>query len=440
MSKPTFRIFTLGCKVNQYESEAIAEELLRRGFTESEKNEADIYIINTCTVTGESDRKSGQTVRKAIKQNPDAGVIVCGCFSQVSPARAAAISGVDCVLGSGMKMAAADIAEELIHTGKLAFPRVIVSERPEELGFEDAKIDSFPRTRAYIKIEDGCNNRCAYCIIPTARGRVRSKKPCDVIDEINRLTEGGCPEIVLTGIETDAYGLDLEGYRLPDLIEDISKKTDARRIRLGSLDPSLFTQSFVDRVCTSPIMLPHYHISMQSGCSETLRQMRRRVNAKGAHDALERIRAARADVQFSADIIVGFPGETDEHFSETLEFIKRERFLNLHVFQYSKRSGTEAAARKDQVPAEIKKMRSETLIAEQAKIHAEILHENVGKEFELLVETVERDAMGNPYASGHTTSFIQMRVSCRENTQSGNIIKVVAEGTDGTVLSGAEVI
>lgn len=438
MSKPTFRILTLGCKVNQYESEAIAEELLRRGFSAAEGNKADIYIINTCTVTGESDRKSGQTVRRAIKQNPDAIVIVCGCFSQVSPMRAAAIAGVDCVLGSGRKLLAADVAEELILKGKPSEPIINVGERPEEFGFEDARIDSFPRTRAYIKIEDGCNNRCSYCIIPTARGRVRSKKPCDVINEINRLTSGGCPEIVLTGIETDAYGLDLDSYRLPDLIEDISEKTEARRIRLGSLDPSLFTQSFVDRVCTSPIMLPHYHISMQSGCSETLRQMRRRVNAKGAHEALERIRAARADVQFSADIIVGFPGETDEHFAETLEFIRRERFLNIHVFQYSKRAGTEAAARKDQVPAEVKKSRSEVLIAEQARIHSEILCENIGKEFELLVETTEQGDDGRLLACGHTPSFIQMKATCREGTERGQLIRVRATSSDGAALIGEQ--
>jgi threonylcarbamoyladenosine tRNA methylthiotransferase MtaB len=334
---------------------------------------------------------------------------------------------------------AAELAEELIHSGKLARPRIIVSESPEELGFEDARIESFPRTRAYIKIEDGCNNRCSYCIIPTARGRVRSKKPSDVIDEINRLTDGGCPEIVLTGIETDAYGLDLDSYRLPDLIEDIAKSTNAKRIRLGSLDPSLFTKEFVDRVCAEPIMLPHYHISMQSGCSETLRQMRRRVNAKGAHEALERIRAARGDVQFSADIIVGFPGETDDHFEETLEFIRRERFLNLHVFQYSKRAGTEAAARKDQVPAEIKKLRSEALISEQKRIHAEILNECIGKEFELLCETTERGADGRLYAIGHTPSFIQLRACCGEGTEKGCTVRVRAESSDGVTLLGSEI-
>ena len=336
-------------------------------------------------------------------------------------------------------MLAADIAEELMRSGKCTSPRIIVGEHPEEYGFEDARIDSFPRTRAYIKIEDGCNNRCSYCIIPTARGRVRSKKPCDVLAEIDRLTSSGCPEIVLTGIETDAYGLDLDSYRLPDLIGDISKSTNARRIRLGSLDPSLFTQNFVDRICTSPIMLPHYHISMQSGCSETLRQMRRRVNAKGAHEALERIRAAREDVQFSADIIVGFPGETDEHFAETLEFIRQERFLNIHVFQYSKRAGTEAAARKDQVPSEVKKCRSETLIAEQARIHAEILCENVGKEFDLLVETTEKDSGQVLYASGHTPSFLQMKAACRTGTERGCIIRVRAVASDGAVLIGEQI-
>lgn len=436
---PTFRIYTLGCKVNQYESESISEEMMKNGFALSDGETADIYIINTCTVTGESDRKSGQIIRRARQQNTDAGILVCGCFSQVSPERVAAIGGIDYICGSADKMSVVSEATELIRNGKRSEPKIYVEPHPEKVGFDNTEITSFPRTRAYIKIEDGCNNRCAYCIIPTARGKVRSKKPEDVISEINKLTEGGCPEIVLTGIETDAYGLDLEHYRLADLIEDISKYTDAKRIRLGSLDPSLFTEDFVRRVCTKQIMLPHYHISMQSGCSKTLAAMRRRVNADGAHKALERIRSARPDALFSADFIVGFPGETDADFAETMEFIKIERFLTLHVFQYSKRAGTEAAARKDQVPSDVKKHRSEFMIEAQKEIHASILSSYIGKKFPLLVENIEKDENGRYFATGHTPSFIQTSCECKCEPQKGCTISATAHGNDGEILFAKEI-
>ncbi len=433
----TFYIFTLGCKVNQYESEAIHEKMISCGFLPSSCDIADVYIINTCTVTGESDRKCGQMIRKAVKLNPDAAILVTGCFAQVSPEKIASIYGVDYVCGSVNKLSVAEEALNIVKHGKYASPKVAVGSL-DNAPFDCMEINDFKRTRAYIKIEDGCNNKCSYCIIPTARGRVRSKKPCEIIAEINKLYENGCREVVLTGIETDAYGLDLDGYRLQELTADICEKTKMPRIRFGSLDPSLFTEDFVENVCKNPRVLPHYHISLQSGSSSTLAAMRRRYNADMAHRALERIRGARPDTMFSADVIVGFPGESDESFNETLEFIRNERFITLHVFQYSKRAGTEAAARKDQVDPAVKKMRSEMLINEQKKIRKQILSSFSQKPLPLLLERTEIDADGRMTAQGHTDCFIQMKAELRSEHKRSDVITVTVTDHDGDTLYGYE--
>lgn len=435
---PTFHIVTLGCKVNQYESEAIAERMREAGFADADGAEADVYIINTCTVTGESDRKCGQMIRKAAKTNPDAALLVVGCFSQVSPDAVANIKGVDYVGGSAGKLNVAKIALDILKKGKRTEPELAVTSL-DGVGFEDISISAFGRTRAYIKIEDGCNNRCSYCIIPTARGRVRSKAPADIIDEINTLCTDGCKEIVLTGIETDAYGLDLDSYRLADLADEICEKTAIERIRFGSLDPTLFTEEFTERICKNPRILPHFHISMQSGSSSTLAAMRRRYNAKMAHEALARIRRARPDVQFSADFIVGFPGESDEAFAETLEFIKAERFITLHVFQYSKRKGTEAAARKDQIPPEVKKARSETLISEQRRIRGEIFSGMTGTTLPLLVERTLTEKDGSLYALGHTPSFVQMKARLKHEHTKNDIVDILVTSHDADCIFGEEI-
>ena len=435
---PTFHITTLGCKVNQYESEAIAQKLREAGLKDSENDVADVYVINTCTVTGESDRKCGQMIRKVIKKNKDAAVLVVGCFSQVSPESVAKLTGVDYVGGSSDKLAVVGEALEVLKNGKRISPRVAVSSL-ENAKFENISINEFGRTRAYIKIEDGCNNKCAYCIIPTARGRVRSKSPSDIIDEVNALYDGGCREIVLTGIETDAYGLDLDGYRLSDLVEDICSKTKIERIRFGSLDPTLFTDSFISKVCTNPKILPHFHISMQSGCSRTLASMRRRYNAKMAHETLSRIRKSCPAVHFSADFIVGFPSESDADFEETLNFIKNEKFITLHVFQYSKRKGTEAAAMDSQIDPEIKKSRSETLISTQKEIRRGIFSQMIGTSVPLLTERIQTDTNGELFALGHSPSFIQMKVKLNKGHDKNDIICARVTSFDDDTLFGEEI-
>ena len=357
MSKlsPTAGIYTLGCKVNQYESEAIAERMAERGFTVLSPTECcDVYVINTCTVTGESDRKAGQFIRRAIHKNPQAYVLVTGCFSQTQPDRLAAIRGVDFICGNANKQAVVDAALALVKGGKKADLPTVDRTPPDAFGFEPMQIEHFDRTRAYVKIEDGCESHCAYCAIPAARGPIRSKSMADVLAEVKALTEGGCREIVLTGIETGAWGRDLGHIRLQDLLREIDKIPDIGRIRLGSLDPTVMTADFVEKIADLTSLAPHFHLSMQSGCSATLARMKRKYNAKQAEAAMARVRAAIPAVQFTTDMIVGFPGETEEEFAESADFARKAGFLHIHVFPYSRREGTPAATMKDQVPEAVK--------------------------------------------------------------------------------------
>lgn len=405
-TQKTVGIYTLGCKVNQYESEAIAERLLLLGFlVQSPSSVCDIYIINTCTVTAESDRKARQFIRRAIHKNPAAYILVTGCLGQTDPEQIAEIEGVDFVCGNSQKLLVAEKALELVTRGKKNARPEIFREAPDAGGFEKMNITRFDRTRAYIKIEDGCENHCAYCTIPAARGRVRSKAPSDVLDEVRLLTKNGCREIVLTGIETASYGKDLNGYTLADLLEAVDKIPNIGRIRLGSLDPSLMKQSFVDRIARLDSLVPHFHLSMQSGSDGVLAAMKRKYNTKMALDGIKRLRAAMPEVQFTTDMIVGFPGESEEDFANTLAFAKEARFLMIHVFPYSKRKGTVAAELPCQIPEPIKHRRVAMLSEAQAEIRNAILQEQIGKVEEVLFETYK-----NGIAHGHTKSFIE--VSC----------------------------
>ena len=404
-SSRTVGIYTLGCKVNQYESEAIAEALEARGFTLCAPTlPCDAYVINTCTVTAESDRKARQFIRRAIHQNPRAFVLVTGCLAQTQPHSVASIRGVDCVCGNTEKLAVVREAERLFAEGKKPEqPRILLSP-PDAKGFEPMCISRFDRTRAYVKIEDGCENHCTYCIIPSARGKVRSKAPEEVLDEVRRLTEGGCREIVLTGIETASYGKDLaNGYGLADLLEAVDRIPGIGRIRLGSLDPSLMKQSFVDRIARLPSLAHHFHVSMQSGSDRILALMKRKYNRQMALDGMERLRRAMPDVQFTTDVIVGFPGESEEDFLQTVDLARRARFLMIHVFPYSGRSGTPAAGMPGQIPTEEKRRRVSALSAVAAEIREELLAEMHGKTVEVLFETDEKG-----FSRGHTASFIEV--------------------------------
>ncbi len=399
-------ILTLGCKVNQYESVAIAEEFAKRGYrVTSPQDICDVYVVNTCTVTSESDRKVRQAVRRLRNKNPNAFLLAIGCLGQTDPAQLAAIKGVDFVCGNAKKLSVVDAADKLVAEGKKRDTTEIYAGAPDAFGFESMHITHFDRTRAYVKIEDGCESRCTYCIIPTARGGIRSKNPEDVLSEVTELTENGCREVVLTGIETASYGKDLADCDLAELLSRVDRIPNVGRVRLGSLDPSLIKQPFVDRIANLSSLAPHFHLSMQSGSDSVLARMKRKYNSRMALEGMERLRRAIPDVQFTTDMIVGFPGETEEEFSQTLAFIERAGFLMIHAFPYSKRNGTPAAQMKEQIPEEIKHERLKRLTDLQAEIQNRILEETVGKNAEVLFETYR-----NGKAYGHTPSFLEVCV------------------------------
>ena len=405
---PTFGVLTLGCKVNQYESEAIAEGLEQLGFVQLPSfKPCDLYILNTCTVTAESDRKSRQMTRRLIQKNPEALVMVTGCSTQAHAAAFAAIPGVSAVVGNREKLRVVQIARDLMERGKPPAPIVEVPSLADA-DFEPMTITRFARTRAYVKIQDGCESHCAYCAIPAARGPVRSKPLDEVIAEVTALTASGCREIVLTGIETGAWGRDLGDVRLQDLLLKIDQIPRIGRIRLGSLDPTVMTEDFVEKIKSLQSLAPHFHLSMQSGCSATLARMRRKYNAKQAEAAMARVRTAIPSVQFTTDMIVGFPGETEEEFAESADFARRAGFLHIHVFPYSRREGTPAAAMKDQVPEAVKHERVAILSRISEESCAAILDRALShstRELTILPET-----RGEGFVLGHTPDFLEIKV------------------------------
>ena len=405
---PTFAVLTLGCKVNQYESEAIAEALEAEGWLWRPSHEAcDLYIINSCTVTAESDRKTRQLIRRLISRDPTAFVVVTGCSAQSRAESIASIEGVDAIVGNREKLRVVAIAKKLLADGvKPAAPYVEVPSL-EGSAFEPMSITRFVRARAYVKIQDGCESRCAYCAIPAARGPVRSKPMADVVAEVTALAEGGCREVVLTGIETGAWGRDLGDVRLQDLLLEIDRIPHAPRIRLGSLDPTVMTQDFVDKIKDLKSLAPHFHLSMQSGCSATLARMRRKYNAKQAEAAMARVRTAIPAVQFTTDMIVGFPGETEEEFAESLDFALRAEFLHIHVFPYSKREGTPAATMKGQVPEAVKHERVALLSRVSEESCAAILDRVLAHPAPL---TILPETRGEGFTLGHTPDFLEVKV------------------------------
>ena len=406
INQKSVAVYTLGCKVNQYESEAILEAFERNGFRIGKPDDiCDVYIINTCTVTAESDRKARQFIRRAIKRNPQAYILVTGCLTQTAPESIAAIEGVDFICGNVAKMQVVNAAMHLFEQGHKN--DVAISDIPalDNAPFEPMQITRFDRTRAYVKIEDGCESRCTYCIIPDARGKIRSKPIPEVLEEVRGLIRGGCREIVLTGIETASYGKDLEDTSLAKLLIAIDQLDGIGRVRLGSLDPSLLKPAFVQAIAPLRSLCPQFHISMQSGSSTVLARMKRKYNADQALAGMQRLREVMPQVQFTTDMIVGFPGETEEEFEQTKDFVTRAGFLMVHVFPYSKRKGTPAAQMKDQVPENIKHTRATTLIEHAAHIRRQILQQIIDRN---LPHTVLFETYTDGVAYGHTPEFIEV--------------------------------
>ena len=413
--KPSVGIYTLGCKVSQYEGQAISEAFEIAGFEVLPFDGlCDVYVINTCTVTAESDRKSRQMIRRAAATNPAAIIMVTGCYPQANPDMVKIMPEVDYVSGTENKTALPARALELMEIKKEEIPSKGSSKKPlveitdiSNIPFEPIRISKAPRTRAYVKIEDGCECRCTYCIIPAARGSVRSKAPRDVYDEVAALAAGGCREVVLTGIETASYGRDLVNVTLIDLLEELEDIPNLERIRLGSLDPSLMRDDFINRVARLEKITPHFHLSVQSGSDRILALMKRRYKADTALLSMEKLRARIPGVTFTTDIMVGFPGETDEDFAETMEFCRKAMFLNMHIFAYSKREGTPAAKMQDQVPSSVKKARSVALSALRDKLRDRVIEEQIqsSPRQRVLFETKE-----GSWFYGHTPNFIEVKV------------------------------
>ncbi len=426
----TVGLYTLGCKVSQYETEAIAEAFEARGFSVLPPTEVcDAYVVNTCTVTAESDRKCRQTLRRVARLNPDAVIAVVGCYSQRKPEEALRIKGVSVVLGTADKLTVVDRVIERL-SDRTAEPFVSVRD-VTACEFEKMCITRAPRTRAYVKIEDGCESKCTYCAISAARGRVRSKPVEDVISEVEGLAAAGTAEVVLTGIETAAYGRDLgDGIGLAELICRLDERKSCTRLRLGSLAPELVGRDFADKLSQVKILAPHFHLSMQSGSDEVLKRMKRRYNVRGALENIDRLRQIFPSAQFTTDIMVGFPGETEEDHERTKELIRKVRFLDVHVFAFSPREGTPAATYDGQVDEAVKRRRSAELIALKNEVREDVLR-NICDSREPMVAVLE-SLDGGAYTA-HSDSFVELRVSAPSNSQ-GDVVKVIpVSSKDGVV-------
>lgn len=416
--------YTLGCRVNQYETRALEEAFAENGFdigTFDEK--CDVYVINTCTVTAESDRKSRQMIRRARKLGGETAVVMAvGCMVQTEAETAKAMTGLDYACGTRGKLSVVTKALELINK-KEKSSEVCTTDFEKYTGIEKMSITGSDTTRAFLKICDGCNNSCSYCIIPEARGPVCSKPPEDVCREVKVLCENGWREVVLTGIETAAYGKDTKESDLATLIEQVNG-LDAKlyRIRLGSLEPAFMKKEVVERFACCQKLMPHYHLSLQSGCDDVLASMRRKYNTKQFLKVLENLRELIPDVTFTTDIIVGFPGETEQMFKETCEFVRKCGFLYVHIFPYSDRNGTVASKMQDKISDADKKQRASHLAQVMLETRKKVLETYKGTTRQMLVETVN-----DGVALGHTDNFIEVKCHIGENkdVQKNCLINVV---------------
>lgn len=413
--KKKVALHNLGCKVNAYETEAMRELLCKNGYEIVSFDEAaDIYIINTCTVTNMADRKSRQMLHKARKLNKDAVIVAAGCYAQTASKDLEKDEAIDIIVGNDMKN---DIVNIIENHMKQAVSDINDTKILRE--FEELNIESMDEhTRAYIKIQDGCNQFCTYCIIPYARGRIRSRKPDNIIREVKRLAEKGYKEIVLTGIHLSSYGKDMkeENISLINVIKEIGRINEIKRIRLGSLEPGIITKEFMEELKNVESFCPHFHLSLQSGCDETLSRMNRKYTTEEYYKGCLLIREYYKEAAITTDVIVGFPGETDEEFEKCREFLEKIKFSSMHIFKYSKREGTKAAMMDNQVRDEIKGLRSDELLNLNERLHREYISSFVGKTVEVLFE--ERTVIDNvPYYVGHTKEYVKVAVAAEDNIE-----------------------
>lgn len=425
---------TLGCRVNMYESEAMTEKFVREGYEVVDFTEiADVYVVNTCSVTNMGDKKSRQIIGRARRLNPDAIIAVVGCYSQIAPKEVSGIEGVDVVLGSRNKGEVVYYVNKAMDEKK---PQIEVGGVLRNKQFEQLKIEDYrDKTRAFLKIQDGCNRFCAYCLIPYTRGAVCSKDFNSVLEEIKQLAAHGFKEVILSGIHTASYGLDLEGnVNLVTLLEEIEKIDGIERVRIGSIEPAFFTDDIVEKIENMKKLCPQFHLSLQSGCDATLKRMNRRYTAAEYERIVNVLRDTLEDASITTDVIVGFPGETDEEFNETYEFLMRNKLTKTHIFKFSPRTGTKAADMKDQVDGTKKEERSKKLIELNEKNEAEVTERLIGREMGVLIEQEVKGKEG--IYEGYTRNFIKVHVSGVSKDDIGDIIKVKILSSKGDYAEG----
>ena len=406
-------LHNLGCKVNAYETEAMQEMLEQNGYEIVPFAEgADVYVINTCTVTNMADRKSRQMLHRARKMNPNAVVVAAGCYVQAQGAKAD--DCIDIIIGNNKKKDLIAILDEHFAKIEEKEPQVELIDIAHTHEYEEMRVSrQAEHTRANVKVQDGCNQFCSYCIIPYARGRVRSRKMEDVLAEVHTLASNGYQEIVLTGIHLSSYGIDT-GENLLELIRAVHQVEGILRIRLGSLEPRIITREFAEGIAALPKMCPHFHLSLQSGCNTTLKRMNRRYTAEEYYEKCELLREVFDHPALTTDVIVGFPGETEEEFRESKAFLEKVNFYETHIFKYSRRQGTKAAKMKDQVPESVKTERSNQLIA-LGKVNKKAFEDRlIGQTVEVLMEEeIQRDS--ETWQIGHTREYVKVGRKTEEN-------------------------
>ncbi|MUT66657.1 tRNA (N(6)-L-threonylcarbamoyladenosine(37)-C(2))-methylthiotransferase MtaB [Paenibacillus sp. NEAU-GSW1] len=404
---PSVAFYTLGCKVNFYDTEAIWQLFKNEGYEQVDfESTADVYLINTCTVTNTGDKKSRQIIRRAVRRNPDAVIAVTGCYAQTSPAEIMAIPGVDLVIGTQDREKILSFVDQ-IHADRKPVNAVRNIMKTRE--FEELDVPDFSeRTRAFLKIQEGCNNFCTFCIIPWSRGLSRSRDPKSVIEQAKQLVASGYKEIVLTGIHTGGYGDDMENYRLTDLLWDLDKVDGLERIRISSIEASQIDDAMIDVLNRSTKMCRHLHIPLQAGENSVLKRMRRKYTTEEFAAKLKRIREAMPGVAITTDVIVGFPGETEEMFEQGYRFMEEVGFSEMHVFPYSKRTGTPAARMEDQVDEEVKNERVHKLIDLSERMQLQYSEQHVGAVLDIIPERDYKGAPGTGLVMGYSDNYLQV--------------------------------
>ncbi|MBY0096322.1 tRNA (N(6)-L-threonylcarbamoyladenosine(37)-C(2))-methylthiotransferase MtaB [Mesobacillus maritimus] len=418
---PTVAFHTLGCKVNHYETEAIWQLFKEQNYDRVEfEATADVYVINTCTVTNTGDKKSRQVIRRAVRKNPDAVICVTGCYAQTSPAEIMAIPGVDIVVGTQDRVKMLEYIEQYKHEREpINGVRNIMKNRV----YEELDVPAFTdRTRASLKIQEGCNNFCTFCIIPWARGLMRSRDPQEVIHQAQQLVDAGYKEIVLTGIHTGGYGEDMKDYNLAKLLVDLEANVKGlQRLRISSIEASQISDEVIEVIAKSNIVVRHLHIPIQSGSDTVLKRMRRKYTMEFFGERINRLKEVLPGLAVTSDVIVGFPGETEEEFMETYNFIKEHKFSELHVFPYSKRTGTPAARMEDQVDEEVKNERVHRLIALSDQLAKEYASQFENEVLEIIPEEESKDNEG--YLVGYTDNYLKVLLPATEDLI-GKLVKV----------------